>query len=73
VWSEGFDFSWFVGATVAGPTWRSVGAGPVELGSTGESLVLIGDRRLFVWGGLLASHGSEPNRPTPEGAILQLP
>ncbi len=73
-WTDGLDFNWFVGPSATGAVqWSSVGREPVELGSTGEALVPIGGRRLFIWGGLLASSGNEPNRPTSEGALLQLP
>jgi hypothetical protein len=75
LWSSGLDYTRFLGASAAGrATWSKVGAGPVPLGSTGESVVPIGAGRFFIWGGRLAGTDKDPtNRPTAQGAILQFP
>jgi hypothetical protein len=76
LWIDGLSFNWFVGPpSDRTPSWSSVAdAPPGPLGASGESVVPIGGRRFFIVGGRLAGTASDPtNRPTPEGAILQLP
>ena len=43
LWSDGLDYTRYLGSSASGvPTWSSAGAGPVPLGSTGESIIPIG-------------------------------
>ena len=75
LWGDELSSTWFTAAPAGGePAWSSTGAGPVRIGSGGESLLPIGPRRFFMWGGQLAGTQQEPTmRPTREGAILELP
>jgi hypothetical protein len=73
-WSDELSYNWFVQSAPGAPKWSSAGPGPVEVAGVGGSLVPIGNRRFFVWGGRLAGTEKDPtNRPTREGVIIQLP
>jgi hypothetical protein len=51
----------------------TVGDAPISLDRLGESIVGIGYRRFFVWGGRLAGTEKDPtNRPTADGAIVEV-
>jgi len=74
VWS-GFGLS----SVSTDPALRSVAlanvkGAPIDLQTSGQSIVAIGYRRFFIWGGRLAGTQLDPtNRPTADGAIVQLP
>jgi hypothetical protein len=61
-------------ASVPGAEFSELGGAPVPLDRTGASLVAIGDRRFFLWGGRLAGNEhDQTNYPTRDGVIVRLP
>jgi hypothetical protein len=75
VWNEGGGYAWLGGDPGAGTVAIShVGGGPVSLDRISETLVAIGGRRVFVWGGQSIPNGaSGTSQPSNDGAILELP
>jgi hypothetical protein len=79
LWSGGAGYSCIRRSGTAGLEWSSADKS-VELGATGQagdtgqSILSIGERRFFIWGGRVAGTAAEPtNYPTAYGAILRVP
>ena len=68
-------YAWFHGDPATGPAEISAcDGGPVSLDRVSETLLAIGGRRVFVWGGQSIPNGaSGTSRPSNDGAILELP
>jgi hypothetical protein len=78
VWSSAGSLDSFASSSSTASASRGeflpVGGAPVRLDRTGASLVAIGDRQFFLWGGRLAGNEhDQTNYPTADGAIVRLP
>jgi hypothetical protein len=75
IWPAGIGYAWFTGPSLTGEFGLSnAGRAPISLSRNFETLVAIGGRRFFVWGGRLSGTSEDPtNRPVNDGAIVELP
>ena len=70
VWNEGRGYAWFVNGGHAGTVRR----GPVSVDRVSETLLAIGNRKVFFWGGQSIPNGqSGVSQPSNDGGIVQLP
>ncbi|HEV7524188.1 MAG TPA: hypothetical protein VGP92_04445 [Acidimicrobiia bacterium] len=75
VWNQGVGYAWIAGDLEAGTVEIAhVANGPASLDRVSETLLAIGARRVFVWGGQSIPNGaSGTSQPSADGAILDLP
>jgi hypothetical protein len=70
VWNAGTSYAWFA----PGGAFGTVAPGNVSLDRVDETLLAVGDRRIFVWGGQSIPIGeSGVSQPSNDGAILEIP
>lgn len=75
VWNQGVGYAWISSDPRTGRAEiAQVVGGPVSLDRVGETLLAIGGRRVFVWGGQSIPNGaSGTSEPSNDGAVLELP
>jgi len=75
VWNQGIGYAWLADDPRTGRAEIAhVDGGSVSLDRVAETLVAIGPRRIFVWGGQSIPNGrSGVSEPSNDGAILELP
>jgi hypothetical protein len=75
VWNQGVGYAWLGNdPRTGGAEISHVAGGPVSLDRVSETLLAIGGRRVFVWGGQSIPNGaSGTSEPSNDGAVLELP
>ena len=75
VWNEGVGYAWMTGDPTNGSIqFAHVASGPASLDRVSETLLIVGDRRVFIWGGQSIPNGaSGTSRPSNDGALIEIP